>query len=211
MRMAGGGSSKSGEDRPRAKNRKRVEAEDTYSAPSSLKRATDGSAFTRCEKCNKHVAVALIGWHDCLLEAQIERTLDAQAAEFERQVDDKPTERKKPKSTEPKTKKVKKEKKSKDPNMPKRPPTAFFLFMDEFRKSYKEANPDCKSVSVVAKEGGEKWKSLTDEEKKPYVDRAAELKAEYEKALKSDKDAENAEEGGSLEKEEKVLTVSDGE
>lgn len=83
------------------------------------------------------------------------------------------TSRKKAKSTEPK---AKKEKKAKDPNAPKRPPTAFFLFLydlslllsplhkyenfvdnifmliisrDDFRKEYKEANPDCKSVKEV--------------------------------------------------------------
>ncbi|KAH7836907.1 hypothetical protein Vadar_007260 [Vaccinium darrowii] len=62
--------------------------------------------------------------------------------------------------------------------------------------SYKEANPDCKSVSVVAKEGGVKWKSMANEvsyyEKIAYVDRAAELKGEYGKALNPDDDADNA-------------------
>uniref|UniRef100_A0A0A9H4W2 HMG box domain-containing protein n=1 Tax=Arundo donax TaxID=35708 RepID=A0A0A9H4W2_ARUDO len=32
----------------------------------------------------------------------------------------------------------------------------------------------------VAKEGGERWKSMTEEEKKPYVDEAAELNAHDE-------------------------------
>lgn len=51
----------------------------------------------------------------------------------------------------------------------------------------------------VAKEGGEKWKSLTDEEKKVYQDKAAELKAQYQKALEADNaeagDVDNAEAG----------------
>ncbi|MCL7041356.1 hypothetical protein MKW94_007418, partial [Papaver nudicaule] len=73
--------------------------------------------------------------------------------------------RKKTVSSEPKPKpkKTKKEQKAKDPNAPKRPPTAFFAFMEDFRKEFKEANPDNKSVSVVAKEGGQKWKSMSDE------------------------------------------------
>ncbi|KAK9155593.1 hypothetical protein Sjap_003073 [Stephania japonica] len=54
---------------------------------------------------------------------------------------------------------------------------------DDFRKTFKEQNPDNKNVSVVAKEGSEKWKSMTDEEKKPYANKAAELKTQYEKAL----------------------------
>lgn len=80
-------------------------------------------------------------------------------------------------TTEPKPKKSRRLRKVKDPNMPKRPPTAFFLFMwasvfvvlvvsllinmvyfvlihilcfrDDFRKEYKESNPDSKNVSVV--------------------------------------------------------------
>ncbi|XP_030930842.1 high mobility group B protein 3-like [Quercus lobata] len=70
------------------------------------------------------------------------------------------TDRKKSSSTAPKAKKAKTDKKSKDPNAPKRPQTAFFLFMDDFRKTYKEENPDSKGGKEVAKEGGEKWKSL---------------------------------------------------
>ncbi|KAF2312623.1 hypothetical protein GH714_036999 [Hevea brasiliensis] len=122
---------------------------------------------------------------------------------------------KKATSTEPKAKKAKKEKKGNNPNKPKRPPTAFFIFMDEFRKAFKEANPDSKDVKKVAKEAGEKWKCMTDEEKKPYVSKAAELKAEYDKAL----EANNAEieddqdEGGSEKEgaEQEVQEVLDEE
>nr|CAB3479608.1 unnamed protein product [Digitaria exilis] len=55
---------------------------------------------------------------------------------------------------------------SKDPKH-KRTPTAFFLFMKDFRKDFKAAHPDIKGVTV---------------EKKPYLDKAAELKAEAENA-----------------------------
>ncbi|KAH7548364.1 hypothetical protein JRO89_XS14G0108600 [Xanthoceras sorbifolium] len=50
----------------------------------------------------------------------------------------------------------------KDPNKPKRPPSAFFVFLEEFRKVYKQEHPNIKAVSAVGKAGGEKWKSLTD-------------------------------------------------
>ena len=43
----------------------------------------------------------------------------------------------------------KKARKDKDPNKPKRPASAFFVFMEEFRKTFKEKNPNNKSVSVV--------------------------------------------------------------
>jgi hypothetical protein len=39
---------------------------------------------------------------------------------------------------------------AKDPNAPKRPPTAFFLFLNEFRKSFKEEHPDVKGVTMVS-------------------------------------------------------------
>ncbi|OMO83376.1 hypothetical protein COLO4_22549 [Corchorus olitorius] len=74
---------------------------------------------------------------------------------------------------------------AKDPNKPKRPPSAFFVFMEEFRKQYKEEHPDNKSVSAVGKAGGQKWKSMTDAEKAPYVQKAEKRKSEYAKNLQA--------------------------
>ncbi|KAL8120608.1 hypothetical protein AgCh_017686 [Apium graveolens] len=54
--------------------------------------------------------------------------------------------------------KAKKGKLANDPNKPKRPPSAFFVFVEEFRKTFKKENPN---VSDVGKAGGEKWKSLS--------------------------------------------------
>ncbi|KVI11549.1 High mobility group (HMG) box domain-containing protein, partial [Cynara cardunculus var. scolymus] len=87
----------------------------------------------------------------------------------------KATEKKKPSTG--KEQSVKKVRKQKDPNN-------------------KAANPDNKKVSVVAKEGGEKWRSMTEEvsskflEKKPYTERATELKEDYLNALQTPIDAE---------------------
>ncbi|CAA3009056.1 Hypothetical predicted protein [Olea europaea subsp. europaea] len=67
----------------------------------------------------------------------------------------------------------------KDPNKPKRPPSAFFVFLEEFRKTFKKENPDIKAVSAVGKAGGEKWKSMSAAEKAPYEAKAAKKKAEY--------------------------------
>ncbi|KAM0946957.1 putative chromatin remodeling & transcriptional activation HMG family [Dioscorea sansibarensis] len=89
----------------------------------------------------------------------------------------------KKKEVKPKPKPVKKEKAGKDPNKPKRPPSAFFVFMEEFRKSYKEKNPHVNKVAVIGKAGGEKWKSLSTAEKAPYEARAAKLKTEYGKKM----------------------------
>lgn len=81
--------------------------------------------------------------------------------------------------------KAKKEKAKKDPNKPKRPPSAFFVFLEEFRKTFKAENPHVKAVSAVGKAGGEKWKSLSSAEKAPYEAKAAKRKAEYEKLIKA--------------------------
>ncbi|XP_010940219.1 HMG1/2-like protein [Elaeis guineensis] len=87
------------------------------------------------------------------------------------------------KGVEKATKTAKKAKAGKDPNKPKRPPSAFFVFMEEFRKQFKEKNPNNKLVSVVGKAGGDKWKSLSEAEKAPYVAKANKLKSEYTKNI----------------------------
>ncbi|KAJ9564670.1 hypothetical protein OSB04_000636 [Centaurea solstitialis] len=96
---------------------------------------------------------------------------------------------------------AKKAKEAKDPNKPKRPASAFFVFMEDFRKQYKEKHPNNKSVSVVGKAGGDKWKSLSTAEKAPYVAKAEKRKSEYDvtikaynKKLSEAKDAEEDEE-----------------
>ncbi|EYU43543.1 hypothetical protein ABFS82_03G007100 [Erythranthe guttata] len=78
-------------------------------------------------------------------------------------------------------KKTTKEKQSaKDPNKPKRPASAFFVFMEDFRKQYKEKHPTNKSVAAVCKAGGDKWKSMDEEEKAPYIATAEKRKKEYQ-------------------------------
>ncbi|GER37373.1 high mobility group family [Striga asiatica] len=83
-------------------------------------------------------------------------------------------------------KQTKKDKKAaKDPNKPKRAPSAFFVFMEGFRKQYKEKNPNNKAVSAVGKAGGEKWKSLSEEEKAPFNAEAEKRKREYERKMEA--------------------------
>ena len=49
--------------------------------------------------------------------------------------------------------------------------TSFMVFSGEMRNKVKEENPDMKLVEI-ASELGRRWKALTDEEKKPYQDKA---------------------------------------
>ncbi|KAK9193505.1 hypothetical protein WN944_004202 [Citrus x changshan-huyou] len=79
---------------------------------------------------------------------------------------------------------AKREKKAKkDPNKPKRPPSAFFVFLEEFRKTFKKENPNVTAVSAVGKAAGGKWKSMSPAEKAPYESKAEKLKSEYGKKM----------------------------
>ncbi|EEE55140.1 hypothetical protein OsJ_02931 [Oryza sativa Japonica Group] len=54
---------------------------------------------------------------------------------------------------------------------------------EDFRKTYKEENPSVKSMQEVGKACGEKWNTMTFEERVKYYDIATEKRAEYEKAV----------------------------
>ncbi|OEL26590.1 hypothetical protein BAE44_0012392, partial [Dichanthelium oligosanthes] len=51
---------------------------------------------------------------------------------------------------------------------PKRGLTPFFAFLAEFRPQYLEKHPELKGVKEVTKAAGEKWRSMSDEEKAKY-------------------------------------------
>nr|ABK21026.1 unknown [Picea sitchensis]ABK22556.1 unknown [Picea sitchensis]ABK22606.1 unknown [Picea sitchensis]ABK22657.1 unknown [Picea sitchensis]ABK22712.1 unknown [Picea sitchensis] len=92
---------------------------------------------------------------------------------------------------------------AKDPNKPKRPASAFFVFMEDFRKTYKEKNPNVKSVSVVGKAGGDKWKSMSEADKAPYVAKAGKRKTEYEKNMAAYNNKQTSTAGDSAEESDK--------
>ncbi|CAH9076470.1 unnamed protein product [Cuscuta epithymum] len=70
-----------------------------------------------------------------------------------------------------------------DSNTPKKPPTAFFFFLEDFRKEFQQKNPDVKSMRDVGKACGEKWKTMTYEEKVQYYDIATERRREFDRAM----------------------------
>ncbi|MCJ8730200.1 hypothetical protein PDJAM_G00181450 [Pangasius djambal] len=75
---------------------------------------------------------------------------------------------------------VKKGKKKKDPNAPKRPPSAFFIFCSDHRPKVKSENPGI-SIGDVAKKLGDQWSKLSAKDKTPYEQKAVKLKEKYEK------------------------------
>ncbi|KMZ67940.1 High mobility group B protein 3 [Zostera marina] len=93
---------------------------------------------------------------------------------------------------------------AKDPNMPKRPPSAFFVFMEDFRIEFKKNNPNNKSVAAVGKAGGTEWKSLTDDEKAPFIATAEKRKAEYTKQMTAYNNKTNG--GNTADEEEEVIS-----
>lgn len=75
----------------------------------------------------------------------------------------------------------KREKKVRDDNKPKRPTTAFMIWLNDTRESIKAANPGIK-VTEIAKKGGEMWKELKD--KSVWEGKAAKAKEKYTEAMK---------------------------
>lgn len=78
--------------------------------------------------------------------------------------------------------KVSMPRKPKDEKCPKRPLTSYFLYAKDVRAATKAEFPD-KAITEIAKEISKKWKLLTEEEKKPFVDEAASLKEQYKKDI----------------------------
>ncbi|KAF2398376.1 hypothetical protein EJ06DRAFT_105488 [Trichodelitschia bisporula] len=70
-------------------------------------------------------------------------------------------------------------KRQKDPNAPKRGLSAYMFFANDNRDKVREDNPGIK-FGDVGKILGEKWKELTDKDKKPYEEQARKDKERYE-------------------------------
>eukprot|EP00668_Euglena_longa_P038193 GGOE01049181.1.p1 GENE.GGOE01049181.1~~GGOE01049181.1.p1 ORF type:complete len:247 (+),score=59.07 GGOE01049181.1:46-786(+) len=85
--------------------------------------------------------------------------------------------------SEKETKKARTGKKKKDPNAPKRPLTAFFIFLSEKRETYLKENPTLKSKNTeVVKALSEVWKKV---DHKPFEEKAAADKKRYEAEMKN--------------------------
>lgn len=78
----------------------------------------------------------------------------------------------------------KKKKGKKDPNAPKKPRSSYLLYSTKVRSEVKEQNPSA-SFSEVAKLIGEKWKEISDAEKKKYEDLAKEDIDRYKREMET--------------------------
>ncbi|KAL8140717.1 hypothetical protein V2J09_006738 [Rumex salicifolius] len=157
-------------------------------------------------------------WASCRIKMKSSRGKGAAAKDKEalKVADDRKVGKRKavaPKAADKSSKKVKKAKPAlKDPNKPKRPPSAFFVFLEDFRKTFKKENPNVKAVSAVGKAGGAKWKSMSDAEKAPYEAKAAKRKVDYEKEMSAyTKKQEAAEEEEESDKSKSEIHDEDNE
>ncbi|ORX60417.1 hypothetical protein DM01DRAFT_1332570 [Hesseltinella vesiculosa] len=80
----------------------------------------------------------------------------------------------------PKDKKEKVTKRNKkDPNAPKRGLSAYMFFSQANRDKVKAESPNA-SFGELGKILGEKWRAMSDAQKKPYIEMAEKDKARYE-------------------------------
>ncbi len=71
------------------------------------------------------------------------------------------------------------------PQKLKRPPTGYFLFLNENRPKLIAEHPELdRKVALIGKALGDQWKTLTAEQKNDYMERAKILKEEYEQKIK---------------------------
>ncbi|XP_051956150.1 high mobility group protein B2-like [Xyrauchen texanus] len=70
--------------------------------------------------------------------------------------------------------------KKKDPNAPKRPPSAFFVFCSEFRPTVRSENPNL-TIGEIAKKLGELWSRQSSKDRVPHEQKAMKLREKYEK------------------------------
>jgi high mobility group protein B1 len=89
------------------------------------------------------------------------------------------------------------QKKKKDPNAPKQPLSAYFLFSQEERLKVKNENPSF-SICEVAKELGRRWAEMAPEVKQRYQQMAEEGRQKYDQDMASYRQAGFGSPDGSL-------------
>uniref|UniRef100_A0A3B4AEG9 FACT complex subunit SSRP1 n=1 Tax=Periophthalmus magnuspinnatus TaxID=409849 RepID=A0A3B4AEG9_9GOBI len=89
---------------------------------------------------------------------------------------------------EKKERKPRKEKKQKDKGGPKRPMSAYMLWLNSSRERIKSENPGI-SITEISKKAGEMWRQLGKEEKEEWETKAGEAKRQYDKAKKEYKES----------------------
>jgi len=74
-------------------------------------------------------------------------------------------------------------KSGKDPNMPKRPMSSYFIWMNENRDRIKEEY-GLDGIAEVSKKAGELWKEMSESDKTPWEEKNREAKERYEEEMR---------------------------
>ena len=75
-----------------------------------------------------------------------------------------------------------KRKQPKDPNAPKRPQSAYFLWMNANRENIKkDLGLDKVDIGKIGKEAGRRWGEMTADDKKEWEEKANQDKVRYER------------------------------
>ncbi|PWA95034.1 High mobility group (HMG) box domain-containing protein [Artemisia annua] len=98
----------------------------------------------------------------------------------------------------------KKNKKEKDPLKPKRPESAYFLFMNERRAALVA---ESKSAVEIAKITGEEWKNMTEKQKAPYEKVAKQKNEKYTQEMEVYKQNKEEEAENAKKEEDELLKV----
>lgn len=88
---------------------------------------------------------------------------------------------------------------------PKRAWPPFFFYQQDRRENLKKENPDLNHKEIVSKLG-EEWRSLTDEKKKPFIEKGAADQKRYEKEKKEFKKTAGATKEPESKKKSKTTT-----
>ncbi|KAG2464700.1 SSRP1 protein, partial [Polypterus senegalus] len=101
-------------------------------------------------------------------------------------------------------------KKGKDPGAPKRPMSAYMLWLNANREKIKSDFPGI-SVTEISKKAGEMWKGMSKEKKEEWDRKAEEAKKDYEKAMKDYKESGGGSAPASSKKESKKQSKGKGD
>ncbi|XP_061691307.1 FACT complex subunit SSRP1a isoform X2 [Syngnathoides biaculeatus] len=110
--------------------------------------------------------------------------------EGDRSEDDSPKKKKvaKPKVVKEKKERKPRKEKQKDKGGPKRPMSAYMLWLNSSRERIKSENPGI-SVTEISKKAGEMWRQLGKDEKEEWERKAGEAKRQYDIAKKEYKES----------------------
>ncbi|KAK9846121.1 hypothetical protein WJX84_002860 [Apatococcus fuscideae] len=71
-------------------------------------------------------------------------------------------------------------KKERDPSQLKRPQSAYFFFLADYREAYKKEHPgEPVAVKVIGKAAGDQWRDMGAEAREPYEQKSTENKKSY--------------------------------